>query len=235
MGILIVARSVTEQVQTHMLEPLRRLWPAIGIELVASGLEAVESQRCRSAVLVIVHDETPWSFCLTDLQRIRACCNAPVVVSAPGIGEAEEIALLTAGADAVLVLPWTGEKLIALLRSVSRRAGTLPPDTGGFTNVYGNFEMDGTRLRARCGDAMIRLSPTEFRILSELASHAGRSVSQNDLTMLVWGHDSKRHRDALKVHVSRIRARLAAAGCTSRIVGSRGGGYHMEFAEKAAD
>jgi TetR/AcrR family transcriptional repressor of nem operon len=74
------------------------------------------------------------------------------------------------------------------------------------------------------------LSPLEYRLLQYLMHHAGRAVSQIELTEHVYGQDFERDSNAIEVLVARLRRKLGADAVRTR----RGYGYHVgELSEGA--
>jgi len=81
------------------------------------------------------------------------------------------------------------------------------------------------------GGTDIRLSPTEFRLLSYLAANRGRVVPHNELITQLWGEDGARLGPYLKIYVRRLRQKVEREpGTPSLIVSRHGSGY--VFSEK---
>ncbi len=83
----------------------------------------------------------------------------------------------------------------------------------------------------RCGDAWVALPPVEARIISALIARLGTVVSRADLAAAGWP-DGAPGRNALDVHVLRLRRRIASLGLAIRTIRSRG--YLLERVEAGA-
>ena len=70
----------------------------------------------------------------------------------------------------------------------------------------------------------IHLSPQEYRLVSYLVQHAGRVVSQLELTEQLYAQDFERESNAIEVMVGRVRRKLGGNLIETR----RGFGYIIE-------
>jgi two-component system KDP operon response regulator KdpE len=145
-----------------------------------------------------------------------------MVISARG-AEGDKVRALDMGADDYLAKPFGADELLARIRAVLRRAQPVP----------------GPRMVARAGDVAVdlaagtvtrnsvevRLSPTEYGLLSALARHAGQVIDHRTLLREVWGPSYGDERNYLRTFVQRLRAKLEADPRNPEIVvtvGSRG-------------
>jgi hypothetical protein len=83
----------------------------------------------------------------------------------------------------------------------------------------------------RLGDRWVALPPVEARLTGALLDRFGAVVSRSSLAKAGWP-DGAPGRNALDVHVLRLRRRLSAVGLVIRTVRSRG--YLLERADVAA-
>lgn len=132
---------------------------------------------------------------------------------------------LDTGADDYLVKPFALGELEARLRALLRRK----EEPGGWKQL-GALRFDVADRRALIGEDEIDLTARELAILDVLLSKARRVVSKQALFDAVFPAETESAPNALEVHVSRLRHKLARAGVTIRSV--RGLGYRLE--EEAA-
>ncbi|WP_082443262.1 MULTISPECIES: winged helix-turn-helix domain-containing protein [unclassified Sphingomonas] len=127
---------------------------------------------------------------------------------------------LDAGADdAVLERAHPVEivaRMLALLRN-SRCDGLL---------TIGDLTIDRAARRAWRGGAALHLLPREYAVLLHLADHAGRSISREALLRAVWDRDFDPGTNVVQVQMSRLRAKLDAAG-PPLLHTDRGRGYRL--------
>ncbi len=80
----------------------------------------------------------------------------------------------------------------------------------------------------------VGLHPREFALVWRLADHPGRPVAKAGLLTDVWRLGHVPDTNSLAVHVSRLRAKLAAAGLHDAVLTLPGGGYALALPSKAA-
>lgn len=126
------------------------------------------------------------------------------------------------GADAVLVLPFTMQKLINRIRRL------LPITNNGGLEA-GPIMLDVTEKRALCGDKQIQLTPRLTTLLRILMEHAGEVVERKALFSEAWETDYTADTRSLDVHISWLRQALEENPRHPKyIITSRGIGYRLD-------
>ena len=110
------------------------------------------------------------------------------------------------------------EELLARVRALLRRQ----TKHASATLSVGDIALDTRYGRATKGGTPIDLSPLEYRLLDYLMHHAGRAVSQLELTEHVYGQDFERESNAIEVLVARLRRKLGSDAIKTR----RGNRYY---------
>ncbi len=155
---------------------------------------------------------------LTVLKRWRANeRNMPVLVLTARGTWSERVDGIDAGADDYLPKPFQMEELLARLRAIIRRStGRAAPAI-----KIGTVILDPRQMRVTVDGRAINLTPQEYRLLSYLMHHAGRVVSQQELTEHLYLQDFERESNAIEVLVGRVRRKLGIEFIETR----RGFGY----------
>jgi two-component system, OmpR family, response regulator len=158
---------------------------------------------------------------LSVVRRLRAAqVTTPILILTARGAWMERVEGIDAGADDYLTKPFHMEELTARLGAVLRRAaGHASPvlEAAGLT-------IDTRRKTASMDGRTIALSALEYRLLRYLAHHAGRVVSQGELTEHVYGADREPDSNAIEVLVARIRRKVG-----SDLIGTRRGlGYVIQ-------
>src|SRR3954468_21507992 len=151
-----------------------------------------------------------------------------VVVSARGT-EHDRVHALEIGADDYLVKPFSMNELVARVRAASRRA--LRRDD----SVRGDpIEIEELRIDPREGQAFVDgesagLTPTEFRLLYQLALDRGRVVTRDELLQKIWGR-RETHRDrTVDVFIRRLRDKVDRRATRHTFIQTRYGvGYRLQ-------
>jgi len=154
------------------------------------------------------------------LKRWRANDRAmPVLVLTARDGWSEKVECIDAGADDYLVKPFRIEEFMARVRALLRRA------TGHSAAMLtlGNVAVDTRISRVMLHGMPVDLSPMEYRLVHYLMHHAGRAVSQIELTEHIYAQDFERNANAIEVLVARVRKKLGDDFIRTR----RGYGYYV--------
>ncbi|MGH2930825.1 MAG: response regulator transcription factor, partial [Solirubrobacteraceae bacterium] len=192
------------------------------VRAARDGGRAIEALRGDRFDVVLLDIGLPFVDGWRVLQTVPQPAPAVVVISARG-SEQDKVRALDAGADDYLAKPFGTEELPARVRAVLRRV--RPPLTAPRTVSWGAVRVDlGAHTVFRDG-AEVRLSPTEYGLLAELALHAGEVMAHRDLLRQVWGPGYADERNYLRTFVQRLRRKLEEEPSAPRIVvtaGSRG-------------
>jgi two-component system KDP operon response regulator KdpE len=169
----------------------------------ASALETIELETPDLAVLDVM---MPTMDGFTVLARLREFSTVPVLLLTAKGEEEDKVRGLDLGADDYLTKPFGPAELLARVRALLRRRqpGEPPPST----LVIGDLTINLARRRVMRGDQEIRLTPTEYKLLYELASHPGRVLLHTDLLSRVWGPEYREEIDYLWTYVRYLRNKL---------------------------
>lgn len=130
---------------------------------------------------------------------------AVIVISARG-EESDKVRALDLGADDYLAKPFGADELLARVRAVLRRV--RPPHSAPGVVSLGGVRVDlGARTVLRNGNE-VRLSPTEWLLLAELARNAGITLDHRTLLQRVWGPQYADERNYLRTFAQRLRVKL---------------------------
>jgi two-component system, OmpR family, response regulator len=155
---------------------------------------------------------------LSVLKRWRKEGNtAPVIVLSARGTWAERVEGIDAGADDYLPKPFAMEELLARLRAITRRSGSLA------TSVIeiGDLRLDLRSSSTFKNGTQINLTPLEFRLLHHLLTNRDRHVSKEELAEQLYAINHEREANAIEALVSRVRRKLGPDVIESK----RGFGY----------
>lgn len=143
------------------------------------------------------------------LQRLREFSHTPVILLCDECDDDERARLLDLGADDLVLKPFGMKELLARVRAVLRRRATSPDETAGeavFTN--GDLIIDYAQHQVWLRGSIVKLSSTEYRLLSALAHNAGRVLTHEIILERVWGPEYQREVDFIWVYISRLRRKI---------------------------
>ncbi|MFM2036123.1 MAG: hypothetical protein RL459_1388 [Pseudomonadota bacterium] len=150
----------------------------------------------------------------------------PIIMLTARGDEADRVAGLDAGADDYIAKPFSTRELLARIRAVLRRRA--PEPAVGPLQV-GDLVLDAETHRVTHQGRVLKLGPTEFKLLQHLMRNAERVHSRAQLLDKVWGDHVYIEERTVDVHVKRLREALGAAGGMIETV--RGAGYRFSGSE----
>ncbi len=217
----------------------RMNWPNCEVKMAMSGDEAIKLIDEEEPDLAIIDLNIPAPDGFEVLKHIRMTSQVPVLILTARNATMDKIRALDLGADDYLTKPFDHLELLARLRALVRRAGSLAeaPGTemqysghaGANTNGRHNGQVKSEALGTLSSTAdlvldditinfkrrevcmrgeVIPLTSTEYRLLEELARHAGTVLPHSYLIEHIWGPEYAGEDHYLKVFIRRLRRKL---------------------------
>jgi DNA-binding response OmpR family regulator len=200
-------------------------YAAVGAATAEEGLSV---QRTRPADTVLVDLMLPGIDGFECIRQLRRTDDVPVVVISARDDTHDIVAALEAGADDYLVKPVAIKELTARLRALRRRARAVAPADDVPALRFGDLEISPEAGEVRLRGKPVAVTRTEFQLLCELAEHAGRVLSRQQLLQRVWQYDGGDER-LVDVHIGRLRQKIEDdSGAPLRLVTVRGLGYKLQ-------
>jgi two-component system KDP operon response regulator KdpE len=197
------------------------------VETTGSGAEALAILGARSVAAIVLDLGLPDIDGVEVIRAVRKLGPTPIVVLSARTAEPQKIEALDLGADDYLTKPFGAGELLARVRVALRH---VPSGDAAAEAVYraGDLEIDLAAHRVRKGDADVRLTPTEFKLLARLARSAGRVVTHRQLLAEVWGAEYVEHTHYLRIYMGQLRAKLEADPADPRFLLTEPGvGYRL--------
>ncbi len=142
--------------------------------------------------------------------------------------EASAILAFEKGADGYIVKPFSPTELVARIRASLRRKVSFHPAEMETGYAMGRVSIDYTSHRVTVGGQPVQLTATEYKLLHELSSSAGRVMTQDELLHRVWGPEYAGESQLLRAYVKNLRQKLGDnARKPSYIFTEHGIGYRM--------
>lgn len=197
-----------------------------------NGLEALAIWERESPQLAVLDIMMPRMDGLEVCRRIRERSNAPIIALTALDAEADKVAALDLGADDYLTKPFGVEELLARVRAAIRRSqwhGAEQVESGVI--AVGGLSIDLEGHVVRRDGVEVRLTPTEFALLAQLVTHAGKVVTHRQLLQRVWGPEYGDEAEYLRVYVQRLRRKIEPEPAAPRYLFTEPGlGYRFASA-----
>lgn len=160
-------------------------------------------------------------------RSLRTWFHGPILVISARGEEGAKVRALDEGADDYLTKPFGVPELFARVR-VALRHSTQSVDRSEPRIVVGDLELDIAAHRVWCAREELHLTDTEYRLVSVLARHAGKVVTQRLITREVWGPHTLDKAHDIRVHVAALRRKLETIpGRKTQIQTELGVGYRL--------
>ncbi|MGM0711542.1 response regulator transcription factor [Brevibacillus parabrevis] len=139
-------------------------------------------------------------------RRIRKHSRVPILMLTAKSQEADRIHGLEIGADDYLIKPFSPRELVARVRAVMRRAGDYSALSDEF--AAGQLIISIRDKTIRKNNIALDVTPNEYRLLTTLARHPGRTWSRDELVREVLGYDFEGYDRTIDTHVKNLRQKI---------------------------
>ena len=210
---------------------VRRTLEAEGyvVQTADRGERALEILETERPDLIVLDLMMPGIDGFETLRRIRATSRVAVIMLTARAADADRLKGFHSGADDYLTKPFNPDELVARVGAVLRRTVGAAKHTGQGPLLYARVEIDLDRRRVTMDGNEVKLSRTEWELLSQLASNAGRVMLHRELLSRIWGPEFSNEVQYLRTWVSRLRAKLDPDESEGLITTFPGVGYRMEL------
>src|SRR5436190_2585575 len=195
-----------------------------------SGAEALTLAASGPPDLVVLDLGLPDIPGETVARELRATGGVPVLMLTAKSSEEDRIRGLELGADDYVTKPFSPRELVLRVQAILRRGG--PAASQGLAS-YGGGELviDEPQRQATVRGAAVALTPTEWGVLTALATVPGRVYSRFELINRVRGYEFEGYERTVDSHVKNLRRKVEEDPGNPRIVQTvLGGGYRLGLA-----
>jgi DNA-binding response OmpR family regulator len=213
----------------RILRMIKRMLELEGFQTIIanSGEAALKIFERETPDLILLDIMMPDMDGYTVCQRIREFSQLPIIMVTAKGDDKEKVAGLNIGADDYVTKPFSASELAARVRAVLRRIGSQDRPVETIFH-YKDLALDFTSHRVMVKNNELRLTSTEYRLLSYISLNAGRVITPDQLLHKVWGEEYIGAPHLLQVNIARLRKKLGDnAKRPSYIMTRPGIGYIM--------
>jgi two-component system KDP operon response regulator KdpE len=193
-----------------------------------SGKQGVIDTGTRKPDAIILDLGLPDMDGIDVIRQIRSWSNVPMIVLSARTQEAQKVSALDAGADDYLTKPFGTAELLARIRAQLRRHSQAGNAAQESVFTMGDIRVDLVNRQVHRGDALVSLTPIEFRLLATLIRYAGRVVTQRQLLKEVWGPSHIESGHYVRIYMGHLRHKLEADPTQPRyLLTETGVGYRL--------
>ncbi len=200
------------------------------VSAVAGGREMRRVLDGSRIDLVILDLMLPGEDGLSLCRELRSRSRMPILMLTARGEETDRIVGLEMGADDYLPKPFNPRELLARIRSILRRAQSLPPNLEpepASQFFFADWKLDvPTRELIAADGLVVPLSGAEYRLLRVFLDHPQRVLARDQLLDLAQGRESVLFDRSIDVLIGRLRRRLNDDAKEPRLIKTiRGQGY----------
>ena len=192
-----------------------------------SGAEALELAQTSELSLVVLDLGLPDVPGEEVARELRARSQVPIVMLTARSGDEDRIRGLELGADDYVTKPFVPRELVLRVQAVLRRGA---PQDAADSESFGDGELviDHGRREVRVRGQLVHLTPTEWALVTSLASAPGRVYSRSELINRTRGYEFEGYERTTDSHIKNLRRKIELDPHEPAIVETvLGGGYRL--------
>lgn len=176
------------------------------VATAADGTEALKRAEEEVFDLILLDITMPGPDGFAVCQTLRQRSTVPIIMLSARGQEKDKVKALDLGADDYITKPFGIDELLARVRTVLRRS----QQDAGSSEIFSvdDLTVNFAQRRVTRGEREIKLTPTEYDLLVQLARSAGKVLSHSVLLQRVWGPEYGQESDYLWAYVRRLRRKL---------------------------
>lgn len=195
-----------------------------------SGRRGLVEITTRPPDLVILDLGLPDMDGLDFIDQVRSWSRVPLLILTAREKEQDKVTALDRGADDYLTKPFGVGELLARIRVALRHAIQGADEEPIFEN--GPLKVDFIARQVFVDKREAHLTPIEYKLLTLLARHAGKVLTQHQILKEIWGPHAMDQGNYLRVHMHQLRHKLEENPARPRLlINEPGVGYRMKLLE----
>lgn len=201
-----------------------------GYEVIeaSNGTEALDRLRDSLPDLILLDVMMPDIDGFEVLRMIREISQVPVIMLTAKGEENDKVKGLELGADDYVTKPFSPRELVSRVKAVLRRGSTFEEDEEGAIEVDDRLRIDFSRREVWVEDELVKLRPTEYRLLYHLVQNAGWVLTHDQILTKVWGYEYRDEPHYVRLYINYLRKKIEENPSDPKyILTERGVGYRF--------
>lgn len=197
---------IDDEVQIRRLLEITLNMHSFKTMLASSAKEGISTAASYNPSIILLDIGLPDDDGLSVLKKLREWYSNPIIILSVRNSEEDIIEALDSGANDYLTKPFRTGELLARMRTALR----LMHETGKSESqlTFGSVTIDFAGHTVRKKGVLLKLTSTEFTLLSMLSKNAGRVLTHQYLLKEVWGHGYLDQTQYLRVFVAQLRKKI---------------------------
>jgi two-component system KDP operon response regulator KdpE len=191
-----------------------------------TGKQAMEKLRQALPDLILLDVMLPDLDGFEVLRMVRENHEVPIIMLTAKTEEDDRVRGLELGADDYVTKPFSPRELVSRVRAVLRR--TEGREAQGIIEVDDRLKIDFDRREVWVEGKLVKLRPTEYRLLYHLVQNAGWVATHDQILAKVWGYEYRDEPHYVRLYVNYLREKLEKDPANPKyILTERGVGYRF--------
>lgn len=192
------------------------------------GMQAIQALRDSLPDLVILDVMMPDIDGFEVLKLIRETSSVPVIMLTAKGEEDDRVHGLELGADDYVTKPFSPRELVSRVRAVLRRNESSGVPSKELIEVDDRFKIDFGRREIWIDGKLVKLRPTEYRLLYHLVQNAGWVLTYDQILSKVWGYEYRDEPHYVRLYINYLRQKIEQDPANPKyILTERGVGYRF--------
>ncbi len=193
-----------------------------------NGTQALDRLRDSLPDLILLDVMMPDMDGFEVLRTIREISAVPVIMLTAKGEENDKVRGLESGADDYVTKPFSPKELVSRVKAVLRRGTSLNDDVSGVIEVDDRLKMDFGRHEIWVDGELVKLRPTEYRLLYHLVRNAGWVLTHDQILTKVWGYEYRDEPHYVRLYINYLRKKIELDPSDPKyILTERGVGYRF--------
>jgi two-component system KDP operon response regulator KdpE len=193
-----------------------------------NGKQAISKLRDVNPDLILLDVMMPDLDGFEVLETVREISNIPVIMLTAKGEEDDRVRGLELGADDYITKPFSPRELVSRVKAVLRRTEGASGSMHGLIEIDDRLKIDFDRREIWLEGKLVKLRPTEYRLLFHLVQNAGWVVSHDQLLQKVWGYEYRDEPHYVRLYINYLRQKLEKDPSSPKyILTERGVGYRF--------
>jgi len=195
----------------------RRMVGFIRLNLEQDGFEVIEAfngtealNRLRDSLpdLILLDVMMPDIDGFDVLRVIREISQVPVIMLTAKSEEEDIVKGLELGADDYITKPFSPRELASRVKAVLRRGSSFEEEQEGIIQVDDRLKIDFSRREVWVDGELVKLRPTEYRLLYHLVQNAGWVLTHDQILTKVWGYEYRDEPHYVRLYINYLRKKI---------------------------
>jgi len=233
----MVLDTTSRKYRVLVVDDERRMVGFIRLNLEQDGFEVIEAyngsealERLRDSLpdLILLDVMMPDIDGFEVLRMIREISQVPVIMLTAKSEEDDKVKGLELGADDYVTKPFSPRELVSRVKAVLRRGSSFEEDEEGVIEVDDRLKIDFGRREVWVDDELVKLRPTEYRLLYHLVQNAGWVLTHDQILTKVWGYEYRDEPHYVRLYINYLRKKIEEDPSNPKyILTERGVGYRF--------